>query len=212
MTFGFLVFPDVEELDVIGPWEMIGMWGMRFGGPERRLMVAQSPAPVVCAKGLTIVPHVSYELCPPLDALLVPGGQGTRKEVDNSGLIGFIAEQAGSCTAILSVCTGIFLLQRAGLLGGRSATTHWNSLDRLRELEEVNVIEERIVRDGNIWSAAGVSAGIDLALTYIAAVAGEETAGKVQFATEYYPAARRYGTAHGGSAAPRYLRHPVETN
>ena len=209
MNFGFLIFPDVEELDVIGPWEMIGMWGRMFDGPENRLMVAQSDDPIACAKGLLIHPHVSFEQCPHLDFLLVPGGQGTRKEVDNRVMIEFISKQAKDCRGILSVCTGTFLLHRAGLLSGKKATTHWNSLDRLRALGDVTVIEDRIVHDGNIWTSAGVSSGIDLSLAFISDIAGEETAGKVQFAVEYYPSQKRYGVSYQNQAAPQYLKKRV---
>jgi putative intracellular protease/amidase len=83
MHFGFLVFPEVEELDFIGPWEMVGMWGLCFGGPESRLIIAESDGPLLCAKGLSLNPHATFEQCPALDFLLVPGGQGTRREVDN---------------------------------------------------------------------------------------------------------------------------------
>lgn len=209
MNFGFLVFPDVEELDFVGPWEMIGMWGKLFGGPQNRLIVAQSGDPVACSKGLSINPHVSFQECPQLDFLLVPGGQGTRKEVDNPVLVAFISEQAKQCKAIFSVCTGTFLLHKAGLLSGKKATTHWNSLDRLRALEDVTVVEERFVRDGNVWSSAGVSAGADLILAFIADVAGEEIAGNVQFAAEYYPLAKRYGAIHQSSVAPGYIKNTV---
>ena len=206
MNFGFLVFPYVEELDLVGPWEMVGMWGKLFGGPENLLIVAKSGDPVTCAKGLSINPHVSFEQCPQLDFLLVPGGQGTRKEVDNPMLVAFISEQAKQCKAVFSVCTGAFLLHKAGLISGKKATTHWNSLDRLRALEDVTVVEKRFVRDGNIWSSAGVSAGTDLMLAFIADIAGEEVAEKVQFATEYYPSPRRYGTSHESLVAPHYLK------
>jgi len=206
MNFGFLAFPDLEELDLIGPWEMVGMWGKLFGGPENRLIVAESLSPVICAKGLSINPDTSFQECPQLDFLLVPGGLGTRKEEDNPALISFIAEQARSCRAILSVCTGSFLLHKAGLLSGKKATTHWNSLARLRGFGDVTVAEERFVRDGHIWSAAGVSAGIDLALAFIAETAGEETAAKVQLGAEYYPSARRYGNLHQAPMAPGYLK------
>jgi transcriptional regulator GlxA family with amidase domain len=206
MNFGVLIFPDVEELDFVGPWEMLGMWGKFAAGPEERLIVAQSLEPVICAKGLSINPHVDFQQCPQLDFLLVPGGQGTRQEVDNPVLVDFITEQARKCKAILSVCTGSFLLHRAGLLTGKKATTHWNSLERLRELGDVTVVEERFVRDGNVWSSAGVSAGTDLMLAFIADTAGEETAGKVQFAAEYYPSEKRYGTAYRSPMAPNYLK------
>jgi transcriptional regulator GlxA family with amidase domain len=209
MNFGFLVFPDVEELDLVGPWEMVGMWGKLFGGPEIRLIVAESVNPVICSKGLSIIPHVSFDECPQLDYLLVPGGQGTRKEVDNPLLIRFISEQARYCKAILSVCTGTFLLYGAALLSGKKATTHWNSLERLRGLKDVTVTEDRFVRDGRIWSSAGVSAGTDLILAFIADTVGEETAGKVQFATEYYPSAKRYGTLHESPVAPCYMKETV---
>ena len=209
MNSGILVFPDVEELDFVGPWEMLGMWSKFAEGPEHGFIVAQSLDPVICAKGLSINPHVSFEQCPQLDFLLVPGGQGTRQEVDNPMLVAFISQQASQCKAVLSVCTGAFLLHRAGLLSGKKATTHWNSLDRLRALEDVTVVEERFVRDGNIWSSAGVSAGMDAMLAFIETSAGEQTAGIVQFAAEYYPSTKRYGEAHHGSMAPAYLKDTV---
>jgi transcriptional regulator GlxA family with amidase domain len=98
------------------------------------------------------------------------------------------------------------LLQAAGLLEGKRATTHWFSLERLSDLPGVSVVEERFVRDGNIWTAAGVSAGIDLALALIADQAGEDTAGQVQLAIEYYPSSKRYGQAHQSPQAPGYLK------
>ena len=205
MNFGFLIFPETEELDLVGPWEMASVWNKFLGGP-RCLMVAQRPEPVVCAKGMTIVPHATFDDCGPLDYLLVPGGQGTRKEVDNDVLIQFIARQAGNCKEVLSVCTGAFLLHRAGLLAGRRATTHGGSLQRLRDLGDVAVTEERFVKDGPIWTSAGISAGIDLLLAFIASVAGEEAAGRIQFATEYYPSGKIYGKLHHGSDAPQYMR------
>lgn len=206
MKFGFLLFPGLEELDLLGPWEMISMWSKHLQGPERCIMVAQTREPVVCAKGMSINPHATFADCPPLDCLLVPGGQGTREQVDNDVLVRFVAEQARGCQAILSVCTGAFILHRAGLLAGRRATTHWSSLARLAELGGIEVVQERVVRDGNIWTAAGVSAGIDLALAFIESVAGEAVAGKVQFGAEYYPSSRRYGNLHQSPQAPAYLK------
>lgn len=206
MNFGALVFPDAEELDFVGPWELITMWSRVAGGPDKCLVVAETTAPVVCAKGLSVNPHVSFDTCPPLDVLLVPGGQGTRREVGNAALVDFVARQARTCSSVLSVCTGSFILHAAGLLAGRRATTHWGSLDRLRALGDVQVVEERWVRDGNVWSAAGVSAGMDLALAFIAATTGEDAAGKVQLAAEYYPSARTYGAGTCHAEAPAYAR------
>ena len=205
MAFGILVFPQVEELDFVGPWEMATMWKMVAGGPDC-VLVAEQAAPVLCAKGLSVNPQVGFADCPPLDVLLVPGGQGTRTEVHNRVLLDFVARQAQGCRAVLSVCTGAFVLHAAGLLTGRRATTHWGALNRLRALGDVQVVEERFTRDGTVWTAAGVSAGIDLTLACIADAAGAEAAGKVQLAAEYYPSDVRYGTAAAHPQAPAYLR------
>ncbi|MFH0788897.1 MAG: DJ-1/PfpI family protein [Pseudomonadota bacterium] len=206
MNFGFLVFPDLEELDLVGPWEMIRFWSKIAQGPENCLMVAEKPGPVICNKGMSINPQVIFPECPPLDYLLVPGGQGTRLEVDNEILIKFVADQAKNCRAVLSVCTGAFILHRAGLLSGLRATTHWASLDRLRALGDVQVVEERLVRSGRIWTSSGVSAGIDMALAFIADQASEESAGQVQLAAEYYPSIKSYGGTHKQERAPLYAK------
>ncbi len=205
-TVGVLVFPGVEELDFVGPWEMLTMWSRYVAGPARCLIVAQHVAPVACAKGMTVVPHASFADCPPLDVLLVPGGEGTRREVDNPAIVDFVAQQARSASAVLSVCTGALLLHRAGLLEGRRATTHWSMLDKLRTLPGVQVVEERYVHDDRVWTAAGVSAGIDMTLAFIAHEAGAQAAGDVQLAAEYYPSGTRYGDAHRDPRAPAYVR------
>jgi transcriptional regulator GlxA family with amidase domain len=206
MNLGIVVFNEVEELDFVGPWEMFSLWKKYADGPENCILVGQTLAPIMCAKSMSINPHASFADCPPLDYLLVPGGQGTRTEVGNPALIDFISKQARHCKAVLSVCTGAFVLHAAGLLAGKKATTHWNSLERLRVLGDVEVIEQRFVQDGNVWTSAGVSAGTDMALAFIANEAGEETAGKVQFAAEYYPSSTRYGNFDRLPQAPKYLK------
>ena len=205
MNFGFLLFPDLEELDLVGPWEMISMWSQYLDGPKTCLMIAETNEPVRCSKGMVIQPHASFKTAPLLDYLLIPGGIGTRAEVNNKQLIDFVAKQAKHCKAVLSVCTGAFILQASGLLEGKKATTHWLSLDRLRESVSVEVIEERIVKDGNVWTSSGVSAGIDLALEFIKHTAGEKVAGKVQSFSEYYPSGKKYGTFHLDSKSPGYI-------
>jgi transcriptional regulator GlxA family with amidase domain len=206
LNFGILVFNQVEELDFVGPWEMLKMWTKLADGPDNCLIVSQSLDAVICAKGLSVNPHTSFANCPVLDYLLIPGGQGTRQEVNNPVLIDFVANQAKSCKAVLSVCTGSFVLHAAGLLSGKMATTHWGSLERLRALGDVSVVEQRYVQDGNVWSSAGVSAGTDLMLAFIASVAGEEAAGKVQFGAEYYPSLVKYGGFENHAQAPAYIR------
>ncbi len=206
MNFGFLLFNDAEELDFAGPWEIITVWSKYASGPEVCLTVSEDGALVRCAKGLRVMPDYDFENCPPLDYLLIPGGYGTRREVSNDKLIDFVKRQAAGCKEVMSVCTGAFILRAAGLLNGKQATTHWSTLASLREFAEVKVLEQRFVRDGHIWTAAGVSAGIDLALALVAAEAGEEAAGQVQLYAEYYPDHRRYGEAHLNPQAPAYLK------
>jgi transcriptional regulator GlxA family with amidase domain len=207
MIFGFLVFPGLEELDLVGPWEIFSFWSKFFQGPERCLMVAQNTEPIVCAKGMSINPLLSFAECPRLDYLLVPGGEGTKEQINNDILIKFVVDQAAGCKAILSVCTGSLILHRAGLLSGKKATTHWAALDRLRALGNVEVVEERVIQDGRIWTSAGVSAGIDLALAFIATVVGEEIAGKIQFGTEYYPLTKSYNGMHKNEKASQYMKN-----
>jgi transcriptional regulator GlxA family with amidase domain len=206
MNFGFLLFDDLEELDLVGPWEIISIWSKHFNGPTDCLMIAERDDPVKCYNGMIITPHKSFADAPTLDYLLVPGGMGTRKEVLNESLIDFVASQAETCRVILSVCTGSFILHSAGLLQNKKATTHFSRLNNLRNLKDVEVVEKRFVKEGKLWTSAGVSAGIDMALELIAEEAGEETAGKVQLYAEYYPAGTRYGTAHKEPQAPGYLK------
>ena len=203
-TIGFLLFDDVEELDFVGPWEIFSIWNHAFDGPNT-ITVSQRGGEIVCAKGLKVISEFDFSQCPPLDILVIPGGQGTRAEVQNTVLIDFIRERAKQCEHILSVCTGAFLLQSAGLLDNKKATTHWRSLDRLREFKQITVEEKRFIQDGNLWTSAGISAGIDMALAYIAHVAGPDLAGKIQFNAEYYPLPTRYGSMHLSEEAPHYL-------
>ncbi len=138
--------------------------------------------------------------CPPLDALLVPGGKGTRELVHDAAVLDFVRTQAAGAQAVMSVCTGAFVLQAAGLLAGRSATTYWSMLPALRELG-VQVLEQRFVHDGPVWTSAGVSAGTDMMLAYIAHVAGDDTAGKVQLGCRVLP--RRHALRPPGRGPAR---------
>lgn len=205
-TFGIVLFPGVEELDAVGPWEMATLWSRQASGPRECLLIGPSAAPVTCAKGLVLLPHRSFSSAPPLDMLLVPGGLGTRTEVANPLLIDFLQRQAANCRAILSVCTGAFLLHAAGLLAGKRATTHWDSLERLRNLGDVEVVEERYVRSGNVWTSAGISSGIDLMLRFIAETTGEDGAGEVQLQAEYFPSSRIYGSAASSGKGSAYFQ------
>lgn len=209
MNFGFLLFHDLEELDFVGPWEIMNVWRMYANGPEC-LTVSEKGGEIVCAKGLRLVSGYSFENCPPLDYLLIPGGKGRKQEMHNETLLDFVKQKSKTCKQIASVCTGAFILHNAGLLQNKSATTHWGSLEELRALNNVQVEEKRFVQTGNVWTAAGVSAGIDMALALIAEEAGEEIAGQVQLYAEYYPDRKRYGSAHKSEKAPAYVKEKLQ--
>ncbi len=186
-TIGILIFPDAEELDFVGPWEVFGTFAKYFDQEWSVALVAETAEPVLCAKGLRVVPDCTFDDCPPLDVLLVPGGQGTLREVDNDALIDFTKRAGAPARLVTSVCTGAFILERAGFLQGRRATTHWATLEQLRQLPGVEVVEQRFVEDGNVLTAAGVSAGIDMALYVVGLLSSPEVARNVQKFIEYYP-------------------------
>lgn len=186
ITTGILLFDGVEELDFAGPWEVFTM--ARTPG-DAVVTIAESLEPVSCAKGLRVLPDCTLDDAPGLDVLLVPGGQGTRVAVSNRRLLDWIAQVAPGCTWVTSVCTGVFLLHAAGPARGRQVTTHWASIERLRDEGDVTVHEaRRYVRDGNLVTSAGVSAGIDMALWVVGQVYGEDHARVTRYAMEYDPA------------------------
>ena len=190
LTIGILVFDDAEELDFVGPWEVFTMANAVRAKTHRVLLIAVRAQPVRCAKGMRVLPDLALADCPKLDVLLVPGGQGTRREVENAALLGWIAKVAADCRWITSVCTGAMLLTAAGPARGRRVTTHWGFVETLRQRgEAAEVLENRrYVRDGNILTAAGVSAGIDMALWLTGQLHGPDFARAVQKAMEYDPA------------------------
>jgi transcriptional regulator GlxA family with amidase domain len=208
MRFAFLAYNQMEELDLIGPWEFISFL-KTTGRIDDCFITAETMKPVQCAKGLVITPHHAFKDCPPMDCLLVPGGRGSRTELSNAVFIDFLKEQGAACDHVLSVCTGAFLLAKAGFLEGRSATTYWSMLGALEAFGDIKVVEERYVRDGNIWTSAGVSAGMDLTLAFINEVLGEEAAEEVQFGTEFYPDRIIYGKPGERKGAPGYLKQEV---
>jgi transcriptional regulator GlxA family with amidase domain len=185
---GILLFPDVEELDAVGPWEVFAFWARNF--PEDGYAVScfsKSGGLVQCAKGLTIQAHHSYADVPPLDVLLYPGGQGTRRQLTDEQQLQWLQKQRESVPLLASVCTGSLVFAAAGLLKGRPATTHWNALTELSDADpsiEVRA-DDRVVDDGDIVTSAGVSAGIDLALHLVSRLASPERAQQVRRGIQY---------------------------
>ena len=185
-TVGIVLFPDVEELDFVGPLEALGAMAFIDRGWQV-VTIAEAGGSVRARHGLSVNVDHSFADAPPLDVLLVPGGQGTRQEVDNPRMIDFVREAGANAQYVTSVCTGAFILHRAGFLSARRATTHWGAIGQLRELGDVEVVEERFVQDGNVITAAGVSAGIDMALYLASLLTDRQTARNVQKLMEYYP-------------------------
>ncbi|MDE3115097.1 MAG: DJ-1/PfpI family protein [Pseudomonadota bacterium] len=190
LTIGILVFDDAEELDFVGPWEVFTMANAVQADTHRVMLLAENAGPVRCAKGMRVLPDVTLADCPKLDVLLVPGGRGTRKEVENSSLLAWIAKAAADCRWVTSVCTGALLLTAAGPARGKRVTTHWGYVEALRQRSEAAEVLEnrRYVRDGNVVTAAGVSAGIDMALWLTGQLHSPDFARAVQKAMEYDPA------------------------
>ena len=178
---GILLFDDVEVLDFCGPFEVFSV--TRLNEEKRReelspfnlLLVAATKEPVVTTGGMKVLPHHDLDDCPPLDVLVVPGGWGTRKEMDNDRLLKWIAERSRQVETLTSVCTGALLLGKAGLLDGKRATTHWRSLDWMQELFPRTTVEKHLhfVDEGALFTSAGISAGIDMALKVVSRYYGE---------------------------------------
>jgi transcriptional regulator GlxA family with amidase domain len=185
-TTGVLLFDDAEELDFAGPWEVFTM--ARMEG-DRVVTIAERDQPIRAAKGLRVLPDHTLADAPPLDVLVIPGGEGTRREVENPAVLDWIKSAAANCTWVTSVCTGSYVLHAAGLVADRQVTTHWGFVDQLREQGNVTVLENvRYVRDGNVVTAAGVSAGIDMSLWVVGQLYGIPHARVVQRLMEYDPA------------------------
>lgn len=185
---GIVLFPDVEELDAIGPWEVLSSWTRTC--PQDGYAVSclsRSGDLVACANGLTVQAHHSFADAPPLEVLLYPGGRGTRPQLVDDLQLDWVRGQRAAVPLMTSVCTGSLVFAAAGLLSGRPATTHWASLDLLAELDPTIDVrrDERFVDDGDVVTSAGVSAGIDMALHLVARLAGTERARQIRRGIQY---------------------------
>jgi transcriptional regulator GlxA family with amidase domain len=182
-----LIFDDVEVLDFAGPFEVFSV-GSNKGQDFRVYTIAEQARPVRAIGGLSINPAYTIKECPAPDILIVPGGQGTRREIHNESLIAWIREIAPSTKLLLSVCTGALLLAKAGLLEGLRVTTHHNAMDALRALvpPTSQVIENvRYIDNGTTILSAGISAGIDMSLHVVSRLLGEDRARATAERMEY---------------------------
>ncbi|EMN1929996.1 DJ-1/PfpI family protein [Burkholderia ambifaria] len=182
LHIGLLVFPGVQQLDLTGPHDVLASL------PDAAVhLVWKSRDTVASSSGLALTPTCTFDDCPPLDVICVPGGIGINDLLLDAETIAFVQQRAATARYVTSVCTGALLLGVAGLLRGRRATTHWAFHELLEPLGAVPV-RERVVRDGNLITGGGVTAGIDFALTIAAELAGDEEAQSIQLALEYAPA------------------------
>lgn len=193
---GILLFENIEVLDFCGPFEVFSV--TRLDEEKRReqpspfnvFLVAETKAPVVTTGAMKVLPDFDLDDCPRMDILVVPGGWGTRKEMHNEPLLRWIAGRSVQVESLTSVCTGALLLGKAGLLDGKRATTHWRSLDWMQELFPNTTVEKQLhfVEDGSLFTSAGISAGIDMALKVVARHFGEAVARATAKHMEYpYP-------------------------
>lgn len=194
MRVAVYLFDGAEELDWAGPYEILGVWRQlaeqAADAPTVDLVtVARQAGPVTCAKGLRVLPDRTWDDLGPIDLLIYPGGVGTRAHLGDESVRTWLRGLRDADTLLVSVCTGALVFADAGLLDGRPATTHWGSLDRLAELgRDIEVRrEDRFVDDGDVVTAAGVSAGIDVALHLVARLDGIDRAREVRRYAQYDP-------------------------
>lgn len=183
-----LIFDDVEVLDFCGPFEVFSV-ANRFTDPPAFsvVLVAEKDWPVVTRGGMSVNAHHRLADCPRPDILLVPGGQGTRKEMHNPAMVGWVGRVVAEAELVLSVCTGALVLAKAGLLDGLEATTHHGAIDLLRETAPNVTVhaDRRFVDNGRVVCSAGIAAGIDMSLYVVGRLLGEEVAGKTARQMEY---------------------------
>lgn len=182
LQFGILVFPRVQQLDLTGPYEVFAS----VPGAKVHLIWKDRSA-ITSATGLALAPTMTFGECPTLDVLCIPGGGGVNALLQDAEVLDFVRAQAARARYVTSVCTGSLVLGAAGLLQGRRATTHWFSHHFLARFGAIPV-QGRVVRDGNLITAGGVTAGIDFGLTMVAELVGQAQAEAIQLALEYAPA------------------------
>jgi transcriptional regulator GlxA family with amidase domain len=189
-VIGIALFDGAEELDWAGPWEVLAAWATQWPDDGVRVLtLAREAGTITCAKGLRVVPEETWESAPKLDVLVYPGGIGTRAQLGDEVVRDWLRGIAASGALVTSVCTGALVLADAGLLDGRPATTWWGRLDELPTLgRDIEVRpDDRFVDSGEVVTAAGVSAGIDMALHLVARLHSPERAREVRRYIQYDP-------------------------
>lgn len=200
LQIGFLLFPQVQQLDLTGPYDVLAAL------PDTQVhLVWKDLIPVTSSTGLVLKPTATFDDCPPLDVICVPGGSGVGPLMEDPQTLAFLKTQAATARYVTSVCTGALVLGAAGLLQGKRATTHWAYHELLAPLGAIPV-HERVVRDGNLLTGGGITAGIDFALVLAAELYGDAAAQWVQLQLEYAPAPP-FNAGDPRTAPPAILEH-----
>jgi cyclohexyl-isocyanide hydratase len=182
LRIGMLLFPRMTQLDLTGPFEVFTRL------PDAQvLLLSKTLEPIEADSGMRLLPYATLRDCPQLDVICVPGGPGVNALMEDAEVLDWLRGQAEHARYVSSVCTGSLVLAAAGLLRGKKATSHWNARDMLAAFGAVPT-EGRVVRDGNLFTGGGVTAGIDFALTMVAELAGAQVARAIQLQIEYAPA------------------------
>ena len=197
LQIGFLLFPQVQQLDLTGPYDVLASL------PDVKVhLIWKDLMPITASTGLMLKPTVTFDDCPALDVICIPGGSGVGPLMEDEQTLAFIKAQAANARYVTSVCTGALVLGAAGLLKGKRATTHWAYHELLAPLGAI-AVNDRVVRDGNLLTGGGITAGIDFALTLAAELYSDAAAQLVQLQIEYAPAPP-FDSGHP-ETAPRHV-------
>jgi cyclohexyl-isocyanide hydratase len=203
LHIGLLAFPNVQQLDLTAPYEVFAsMPGVTVH------LVWKSLDPLLSSTGLSLIPTQTFDSCPPLDVICIPGGIGVNPLLEDAETLAFVRRTAQAARYVTSVCTGALVLGAAGLLNGKRATTHWASHGLLEKFGAIPV-HARVVRDGNLMSGGGVTAGIDFALTLIAELFDADKSQLIQLQLEYAPAPP-FNAGHPDTAPANVLDTAME--
>lgn len=189
LKYGVFIYDEVAELDFVGPYQVFGVSQFLLDNGGMLATVADKAGPVACTAGLKVTPDYSFETAPQFDVVLVPGSKDVESACTDPKVLEWIKAQSKSARYVAGVCTGTLIMQKAGLLAGRKATTHWQMMDTLENDPQVKALPEmRYVRDGNIITSQGVSAGIDMALWLVGELYDPDHAREIRRVLQYDPA------------------------
>jgi transcriptional regulator GlxA family with amidase domain len=191
LSIGIALFDGAEELDWAGPWEVLSYWAHRHpeDGVQVFTVARDNSRPIECGKGLRVLADYAWHTAPPIDVLVYPGGGGTSAQIGDEDVRAWVRSVHERARLTTSVCTGAHILADAGLLRGRPATTHWDDFDVLLQIDDTIQAkrEDRFVDDGDVVTAAGISAGIDMALHLIVRLHSEDRAREIKRRLQYEP-------------------------